>query len=161
MGTTLRSGQLSQATGVSTDTLRHYERLGLLPRPSRDAANYRHYPESARVRVQTIQAALRIGFSLLELKDILAARDRGAPPCRKVRELLDSKIGRLREEIDHLNRLHLELVRLSKVWDRRLQRNPPDQPARLLERLVIHRTRTPPRRRSISPAKKRRSADAT
>ena len=95
--TTLRSGQLSQATGVSTDTLRHYERLGLLPRPSRDAANYRQYPESARVRVQTIQAALRIGFSLLELKDILATRDRGTVPCRKVLELLDSKIGCLRE----------------------------------------------------------------
>jgi DNA-binding transcriptional MerR regulator len=161
MGTTLRSGQLSQATGVSTDTLRHYERLGLLPRPPRNAANYRNYPESALVRVETIQAALRIGFSLLELKDILAARDRGAPPCRRVRELLDSKIGGLREEIDHLNCLHLELVRLSNLWDHQLQRSPPSRPVRLLERLASQEFRRAPRRRSILPRRKGRSADAT
>jgi DNA-binding transcriptional MerR regulator len=161
MGTTVRSGQLSQATGVSKDTLRHYERLGLLPRPSRDAANYRNYPKSARARVETIQAALRIGFSLLELKEILAARDRGAAPCRKVRELLDSKIGRLREEIDHLNCLHLELVRPSKVWDRQLQRSPPSRPVRLLERLARQELRRAPRHRSILPRRKGISADAT
>lgn len=161
MATTLRSGQLSQATGVSTDTLRHYERLGILPRPSRDAANYRHYPESARDRVETIQAALRIGFSLPELKDILAARDGGAAPCRKVRELLESKIGRLREEIDHLNRLHFDLVRLSKLWDHQLQRAPTNRPARLLERLASRKLASAPRRRSIVPRKKGGSGVAT
>jgi DNA-binding transcriptional MerR regulator len=161
MGTTFRSGQLSQATGVSTDTLRHYERLGLLPRSPRDAANYRNYPKSARARVETIQAALRIGFSLLELKEILAARDRGAAPCRKVRELLDSKIGRLREEIDHLNCLHLELLRLSKVWDRQLQGSAPSRPVRLLERLASQELGGAPRRRSILPRRKVVSADAT
>jgi DNA-binding transcriptional MerR regulator len=161
MDTTLRSGQLSHATGVSTDTLRHYERLGLLPRPPRNAANYRSYPESARARVETIQAALRIGFSLLELKEILAARDRGAAPCRKVRELLESKIGRLRGEIDHLNGLHVELVRLSKVWDRQLRGSPPSRPVRLLERLASSELRGAPRRRNILPPRKAISADAT
>jgi len=60
----MRSGQLAHLTGVSTDTLRHYERLGLLPLPQRTAGNYREYPPASQLRVELIQRALTIGFSL-------------------------------------------------------------------------------------------------
>ena len=62
----LRSGELAKLTGVSTDTLRHYERLGVLPRPARTAAGYRQYAPAAVDRVRTVRGAIAVGFSLNE-----------------------------------------------------------------------------------------------
>jgi DNA-binding transcriptional MerR regulator len=129
----MRSGQLARQTGVSTDTLRHYERLGLLPRPQRTAGNYRDYPPGSPQRVELIQRALTIGFSLAELKTILAVRDKGGAPCRHVRDLLLSKIHNLDQQIKNLISLRTEMNRLSKEWDKRLRRAKPGQRAKLLE----------------------------
>src|SRR6266436_2988805 len=98
----MRSGQLAHLTGVSTDTLRHYERLGLLPLPQRTAGNYREYPPTSQQRVELIQRALMLGFSLAELKNILAMRDNGGAPCRRVRGLLRSKIHNVDQQIKNL-----------------------------------------------------------
>ena len=129
----MRSGQLAHLTGVSTDTLRHYERLGLLPLPQRTAGNYREYPPASQLRVELIQRALTIGFSLAELKTILAVRDRGGAPCRHVRGLLRSKIHNLDQQIKNLVSLRAEMNRLSREWDKRLRRTKPRQVAKLLE----------------------------
>src|SRR5258707_3414509 len=129
----MRSGQLAHLTGVSTDTLRHYERLGLLPLPQRTAGNYREYPPASQLRVELIQRALTIGFSLAELKTILTVRDRGGAPCRHVRGLLRSKIRTLDEQIRNLVSLRVELNRLSKDWDKRLRRTTTGQGGRVLE----------------------------
>jgi len=129
----MRSGQLAHLTGVSTDTLRHYERLGLLPPPQRTPGNYREYSPTSQQRVELIQRALKIGFSLSELKTILAVRDRGGAPCRHVRALMHSKIRAVDEQIRNLVSLRVELTRLSKDWDNRLRRTKPGQIARLLE----------------------------
>ena len=129
----MRSGQLARRTGVSTDTLRHYERLGLLPLPQRTAGNYREYPPACLQRVELIQRALIIGFSLAELKTILAERDKGGAPCSHVRDLLRSKIHDLDQQIRNLVSLRTEMIRLSKDWDTRLRRAKPGQVARLLE----------------------------
>ena len=129
----MRSGQLARQTGVSTDTLRHYERLRLLPLPQRTAGNYREYPPSSQQRVELIQRALTIGFSLPELKTILTVRDKGGAPCRHVRALMRSKIRDIDEQIRNLVSLRVEMNRLSKAWDKRLRRTKPGQVARLLE----------------------------
>jgi DNA-binding transcriptional MerR regulator len=129
----MRSGQLAPQTGVSTDTLRHYERLGLLPLPQRTAGNYREYPPTSPQRVELIRRALTIGFSLPELKTILALRDKGGAPCRHVRDLLRSKIHNLDQQIRNLTSLRAEMNRLSGEWDKRLRRTKPGQVARLLE----------------------------
>ena len=129
----MRSGQLARLTSVSTDTLRHYERLGLLPLPQRTAGNYREYPPASQRRVELIQRALTIGFSLSELKTILAMRDRGGAPCRHARELLNVKISAVNQQIEDLILGRTELNRLSKDWDARLRRTRPGQPAQLLE----------------------------
>jgi DNA-binding transcriptional MerR regulator len=113
--------------------LRHYERLGLLPLPQRTAGNYREYPPTSQQRVELIQRALAIGFSLSELKSILAVRDRGGAPCHHARELLNSKIAHVNRQIENLILLRTELNRLSKDWDTRLRRTRPGQAARLLE----------------------------
>jgi DNA-binding transcriptional MerR regulator len=141
----MRSGQLAHLTGVSTDTLRHYERLGLLPLPQRTAGNYREYAPTSQQRVELIQRALAIGFSLSELKTILAVRDKGGAPCHQARELLNSKIAHVNRQIENLTLLRTELNRLSKDWDTRLRRTKPGQAARLLE--TVQRTlHVPPTR---------------
>ena len=129
----MRSGQLARRTGVSTDTLRHYERLGLLPLPQRTAENYREYPPASSQRVELIQRALIIGFSLAELKVILAGRDTGGAPCSHVRDLLRSKIHDLDRQIRILVSLRAEMNRLLREWDKRLRRAKPGQVAHLLE----------------------------
>src|SRR5215470_2933234 len=60
----LHSGSLAKAVGLSPDTIRHYERVGVLPRASRTSAGYRVYPASSVERVLLVQRALRIGFTL-------------------------------------------------------------------------------------------------
>ena len=83
--------------GVSTDTLRHYERVGVLAKPLRTRAGYRQYPPEAVLRVRLVRRALSIGFSLAELSRILRTRDRGGAPCREVRELAARKLEQLEQ----------------------------------------------------------------
>ena len=90
---TLRAGELARLCGVSTDTLRHYERVGVLARPLRTRAGYRQYPAEALLRVRVVRRALAIGFTLAELSKILRTRDRGGAPCREVREIIAGKRG--------------------------------------------------------------------
>src|SRR5450755_3945859 len=96
------SGQLAKLAGVSTDTLRHYERLGVLPCPRRSGGGYRLYPSDALTRVQLIRRALSMGFSLSELVKILKVRDRGGAPCKQVRALAESKLQQLDDRLEEL-----------------------------------------------------------
>lgn len=131
----MRSGQLARLARVSTDTLRHYERLGLLPAPRRTPSNYRDYAASAERRVTLIQRALRVGFSLQELKAFLALRDMGGAPCRHVHLLLREKLRAMDEQIAALIAWRADVKRLLRHWDKRLARTPPGHAARLLEAL--------------------------
>ena len=72
---------------MSPDTLKHYEKLGILKEPPRSDAGYSLYPVEALNRVLLIRNALAVGFSLDELTRILCLRDSGAAPCREVAEM--------------------------------------------------------------------------
>ena len=126
---------VARAAGVSTDTLRHYERKGLLPRAPRTAAGHRLYSPSTVDRVLLIQRALVVGFSLADLKRILNTRDSGGAPCHSVRELLERRLDELGRRIDELSSLRAELKQLLKQWDRRLAATSAGQRAHLLETL--------------------------
>ena len=143
---------LARATGVSTDTLRHYERMGLLPRVTRTAAGYRRYSTATVDRVLLIQRALVVGFSLADLKRVLAMRDRGGVPCQSVRELVGKRLEDLNRRIEELLALRDELRVLLAEWDGRLTKTAPGQRAHLLEtlgsRVVIERTRRQRQRRA-------------
>ena len=132
---TLSPSQLARMTGVSTDTLRHYERKRVLPPPTRLPNGYRRYPADAVSRVQLVQRALRIGFSLDELARVLAERQRGGAPCRRVRALISTRLGELEKSLRDLTALRGELRALLRDWDRRLARTPEGTQARLLESL--------------------------
>jgi len=124
--------ELGQATGVSTDTLRHYERLGLLPGVVRTRAGYRRYPPATVDRVLLIQRSLIVGFSLKDLVRVFGERDRGGAPCRSVRALVGERLNSLAERIEQLHALRDELTTMVRDWDKRLARTPAGKPAHLL-----------------------------
>ena len=128
---------LADACGVSPDTLRHYERLGLLPRTVRTSAGYRRFPPDSAERVRLIQRALTVGFSLRELAGVLERRERGEPPCRRVRALVGERLATLETRLSELTTLRDEMRRLLRDWDARLARTPPGQRARLLDVLAV------------------------
>ena len=123
------------ATGVSADTLRHYERLGLLPGITRSGAGYRRYSPESIERVRLIRRALAIGFSLKELASVLAHCDRGTAPCGRVRSLVAERLAALDGRLVDLTALRDELRVLLSDWDQRLAATPPGQRARLLDML--------------------------
>src|SRR4029078_7507815 len=91
----LLAGELARLAGVSSDTLRHYERKGVLPKPLRLSNGYRKYPANSLDRVRLIRRALDVGFTLAELARFMKARDRGQAPCREVRALAAEKLAEL------------------------------------------------------------------
>lgn len=131
-----RSGELARIAGVSPDTLRYYERKGLLARPRRSANGYREYPASALGRVNLVRRALGVGFTLDELARILVVRDRGGAPCQQVRALAGKKLAEVEARLAELTALRDELQVLLKNWDALLTKNPPPERAGLLESLV-------------------------
>lgn len=131
----MQSGELSRLAGVSSDTLRHYERRGILSKPLRTSGGYRNYPADSLDRVRLIQSALKVGFSLSELATILKMRDRGEAPCRRVRDMAETKIENLRQQISDLLIMRDQLERIVKDWDARLARTRKGKQARLLENL--------------------------
>jgi DNA-binding transcriptional MerR regulator len=140
----MQSGELARLSGVSADSLRHYERLGLLPRPPRTDGGYRDYPAAALARVQVIHRALHIGFSLPELTAVLKLRDRGEFPCREARRIAGQKVEQLRAHIKELTAMRRQLERILRDWDARLARAGHGKPARLLENLPALRQQTRP-----------------
>jgi DNA-binding transcriptional MerR regulator len=134
-GAPMGSREAARATGVSTDTLRHYERKGLLPGVTRAASGYRRYSAASIDRVLLIQRALVIGFSLADLKRVLVVRDRGGAPCQSVRTLLGERLDELNRRVVELLALRDDLHRLVSEWDSRLADTPAGGRAHLLETL--------------------------
>ena len=134
-----RSGQLAAKAGVSTDTLRHYERRGLLAAAKRLPNGYRLYPAEALDRVLLIQRALSVGFGLDELAKVLRARDRGQPPCREVRALAARKLEDVEQQLKSLASFRSTLQATLRDWDARLEKRRGEEPARLLDALVAGR----------------------
>jgi DNA-binding transcriptional MerR regulator len=149
----LRSGALARLTGVSSDTLRFYERRGLLPRPPRDTSGYRSYPAEAVDRVRMIQGALDAGFTLVDLTRILKQRDAGGVPCREVFTLASARFAELEERLAALTLLRDRLERVLDDWRRQLDATPANSRARLLERLSAHLSAPIPRSPRLLPRK--------
>jgi len=132
----LRIGELAERTGVSRDTLRFYERRGLLPIAERGANGYRRYPPVTVERVLWIRQVLKAGFTLDELASILAERRRGGVPCRRVRALGAAKLAELEERQRELAAAAEALRGLLAEWDRRLEGTVPGERAGLLDALA-------------------------
>jgi DNA-binding transcriptional MerR regulator len=103
---------LAARTGVSPDTVRYYERAGLLPPPARTPAGYRIYGEASVDRLHFIQGAQRLGLRLREIRDLLAVRDTGICPCEPAAPLLRWRLAEIDTEISRLTALRAELAHL-------------------------------------------------
>ena len=137
----MRAGQLAKLAGVSTDTLRYYERRGLLPPPRRTASNYRDYEPRAVQRVLLVRHALSLSFTVAELEKLLAVRNRGGAPCRNARALLARKLDDLDRRLGELRNLRRTLRTTLADWDARLSRTPDGARAGLLEAIPQRRSR--------------------
>jgi len=129
---TLYSGALAKAAAVGPDTIRHYESIGVLPRASRTDSGYRVYPASALERVLVVQRALRIGFTLAELAEVLKARDAGGAPCRRVYQLAQEKLKGIEEDLEALKRTKRYVKKVLADWEQRTQSAGPGQKSHLL-----------------------------
>jgi DNA-binding transcriptional MerR regulator len=134
------SGELARLAGVSTDTLRHYERKGVLPVARRLNNSYRKYPADSLDRVRLIRRALAVGFTLDELARFLKARDRGQAPCREVRSLAEEKLTDVESRLTELQAVRDDLRATLVDWDERLKGKKAGQRAGLLEALAKQET---------------------
>jgi DNA-binding transcriptional MerR regulator len=137
------SGELARLAGVSADTLRHYERKGVLPVARRLNNGYRKYSADSIERVRLIRRALAVDFTLDELAQFLKARDRGQAPCRQVRSLAADKLTEVEGRLTELLTLRDELQATLVDWDKRLAGKKAGQRAGLLEALAQREAKTP------------------
>lgn len=105
--------ELAQGAGVPAKTIRYYESIGLLPQPKRAANNYRQYISANIQRLRLIASASALGFSLNDIAEILAARDKGIAPCQRV-------LNGVSERLNEVDRLIADLLSLRDSL-RRLQ----------------------------------------
>ena len=147
---TYRTGELAARTGVSADTVRHYESLALLPTAPRDTNGYRRFPEAAVQRIVVIQRALEAGFSLADLRRVLRIRDAGGVPCRQVYAIAEERLADLERRIADLQALRNELAGALVEWKATLESTPGDKQAGLLHSWAsrIGEPRDRPRRHS-------------
>ena len=108
----MKIGDLAQATGTDVQTIRFYEREGLLPAPARSAGNYRLYDASHVERLTFIRHCRTLDMALSEIRELLRFKDAPHANCGEVNALLDEHIEHVALRIRELKALQLELKRL-------------------------------------------------
>ena len=114
---TLKIGEVAKASGVGIETLRFYEKSGLLDQPSRTGSGYRLYDTQVLDRLDFIKRAQILGFSLDEIKRVIADRRAGQSPCAEVREIVRNRLADLDERMREMKRYRKELASALAEWD--------------------------------------------
>ncbi len=114
----MRIGEVADAADVPTQTIRFYERRGLLPQPPRGANGYREYDASVLTRLAFVRSGQAAGLTLVEVASILDLRRDGAVPCAHVHSLLQTKLDGIRTRQRELAILEAELEGLISRSDR-------------------------------------------
>jgi Hg(II)-responsive transcriptional regulator len=115
----LTIGQLAAQAGVNAQTVRYYERRELLPRPARSGGGYRQYEPETVSRLRFIKRAQDLGFSLEEIRELLALRIARTAACDRVEAKTRGKIAAVERKIAELTRLKATLDRLVEACHRR------------------------------------------
>jgi MerR family mercuric resistance operon transcriptional regulator len=110
----LRIGDLSKQTGCNIETIRYYERIGVLPAPPRSENGYRLYGESHCTRLIFIRRARELGFSLDEVRGLLRLVDGGHYTCAEVQALALAHVDEIRRKINDLKRLARALSEMAQ-----------------------------------------------
>ena len=106
----LTVSKLAEQAGTSADTVRYYERIGLLPETERSASGYRLYTDEAVERLRFIKRAQRFGLRLEAIGELLDVRRRGLCPCGHTRKLLENRMAELDDEMSSLARLRADIA---------------------------------------------------
>lgn len=114
----LTSGQLAREAGVNLETLRYYERRGLLSRPARTASGHRRYDPEAVALLRLIKRAQELGFTLAEICELLRGLERPKAVCDDVCRVIEAKIGQVEEELARLKAKRDRLSRLRAACPR-------------------------------------------
>ena len=109
---TFTIGELAKRTGVGIETIRYYERCGLMPEPPRSPAGYRQYTQADVQRIEFIMRAKELGFSLKEIAELLNLRADTSTTCADIRRGARLKIADIEKRIRNLERMREALVRL-------------------------------------------------
>ncbi len=108
----LAIGQVARACGVGVETIRFYEREGLVPRPARPETGFRRYPPETVKRILFIRRSKALGFSLREIRELLSLRVDSARSCKQVRKHAEAKIADIEEKIETLAGMRQALEKL-------------------------------------------------
>lgn len=129
----MRIGELAEAAGTTAKTLRFYEEQGLLPPAERTAAGYRDYALEAVARIDFVHRGQAAGLTLAQIKQILDIRDHGQAPCEHVRDLLDTRLADIEQQIAQLSALRDTIAALrDEASDPEPETCSPDQVCRYL-----------------------------
>lgn len=129
-----RIGELAGRLDLNVQTIRYYERIGLLPEPGRTEAGYRIYKEEDERRLNFVKNARNVGLSLGEIKEVLAFHERGDPPCAYVTEVIARRAKEVEHQIKELTRFKRELNRLYERTTEQPAREPSsDQYCHIIE----------------------------
>lgn len=101
----LGRGELAKLTGCNLETIRYYENIGVMPDPPRSSKNYRVYDDGHVARLRFIMRARELGFTLDEVRDLLALVDGGAQTCGEVQGLANAHLANVRAKIADLKRI--------------------------------------------------------
>lgn len=111
----LTIGRLAKQAGVNLETVRYYERRGLLPRPPRSESGYRLFPDATAGRLRFIRRAQELGFSLAEIRDLLSLRVSRTAKRTDVRRRAEAKIDDIEARIRSLQSIKRALQKLTGV----------------------------------------------
>src|SRR5438876_11051639 len=112
-------GRLAKLSGVRPDTIRFYERNGLLPKPSRTASGYRVYDAAALNQMRFIRKAQSLGFSLDEIKRIMSLRGPGKETCRCVVSMAEATLSETETKLEELRKFKDTLATNLTLWKRK------------------------------------------
>lgn len=112
-------GEVAKLSGVGIETLRFYEKSGLLDRPARTASGYRVYDASIIDRLAFIKKAQVLGFTLDEIRELISHKRAGESPCGHVRAKVKSRLGELDERIRQMTLYRDELAAELKQWEKK------------------------------------------
>jgi DNA-binding transcriptional MerR regulator len=105
----LKIGEIARRAGVTVDSVRFYERRGVLPTPPRRASGYRQYSEATVERIRFAKSLQALGFTLDEVADVLRGVDAGIASCERDRPRFEAVLARIDERIAELNRIRRDL----------------------------------------------------
>lgn len=125
MRETLLIGELAKEADVNRETLRYYERLGLLKPRRRSPSGYRIYDTESAGRLRFIKRAQSFGFSLEEIRELLSLRPESPRSCTRVFAMLDHKLEELGRQIAEMKRFRRQLSRYRKECGEALDRREP------------------------------------